>query len=422
MTSWTVDRIIYVTSVDPSLPNGPGVNEREFVLALHKRFGDRMRAVVPTPARPLEDFAGVNVRYLETRRVLTRPLQFLRAEREMERVVLEEVAAAPYDLLITRQRTLPIGFQRASRRLPIPYAMRHMTGRVPEGAPQESLKDLLAVRVAAPMDRAVWRDLGARAFAIDTCTNEHLERIAGGLGVDRAKIHHKDNTVNTDRFRPGRAAEAKAKLGLERFGRIVGYAGGFASQRGGEHMFRIAPAILKRFPDTGFVIVGGGTGMEGLKDRIREAGLADAFVTPGVVPYDAVPDYMATFDVGVALDNAAREKVVGNAYQKIRQYLSTGVPVVTGSNSTFVEAGLGSFVDSSDIGQFEAAVMHWLGLDETARAALREQAHRYAVENLSSAASLERQLRFWETRMAEQQGGAGVPPVAAETAATPVAA
>ena len=65
--------------------------------------------------------------------------------------------------------------------------------------------------------------------------------------------------------------------------------------------------------------------------------------------------------------------------------------------------------------------MHWLGLDEAARAALREQAHRYAVEHLSSAASLERQLRFWEERMAGTSATADVRPEPT-AAVAPVAA
>jgi glycosyltransferase involved in cell wall biosynthesis len=276
--------------------------------------------------------------------------------------------------------------------------MRHMTSRRSSHAVVEGAARAMVLRAMAPLDRAIWRDLGARAFAIDTPTAPYADQITEWLGVDREKIFVKDNTVNTARFQPGRRAEARSRLGLERFGRIVGYAGGHAHQRGGEQMFQTAANILARFPDTGFVIVGGGNGMEALKARIQAAGLEHAFVVPGIVPYDVVPDYISAFDVGVALDIFEREQSLGNAHQKIRQYLATGVPVVMGSDNVLVEQKLAVSVPANDIGAFEAAVLGWLELDDGARADFRDRARRYAVENLSTAASLVRQIEFWEER------------------------
>jgi len=400
MADQSIRRVIYATSVDPSLPNGPGVNEREFVLALHHRFGAAMTAIVPRPARPLEDFAPVNVRYLSGRRELSRPLDFLRAEREMAATVLAEVGAGDYDLLITRQRGFPYGFEHVSRRLPIPFALRHMTSRQPADAVVGRGPRQIALRVTRPFDHAIWRKLAARALAIDTPTAPYADLIARHFRVERDKIFVKDNTVNTTRFQPGGREAARAKLGLGHFGRIVGYAGGSADQRGGEQMFRGAPAILARRPDTGFVIVGGGAGMEGLKARIAAAGLAHAFVTPGVVPYEQVPDYISSFDVGVALDVSDREQRLGSAHQKVRQYLATGVPVVAGSGGVLVDQGLAAVAPPNDPAAFEAAVLGWLAMDDAARADFRERARRYAVDNLSAAASLDRQIEFWEQRLA----------------------
>ena len=43
---------VYSTEVDLSNNNGPGINEREFIDALLRRYSDKIRCVVPYPRDP----------------------------------------------------------------------------------------------------------------------------------------------------------------------------------------------------------------------------------------------------------------------------------------------------------------------------------------------------------------------------------
>ena len=47
--------ILYISSVDVSIGNGPGVNEREFILALYRAIGDRAHFLIPRPADVVAD-------------------------------------------------------------------------------------------------------------------------------------------------------------------------------------------------------------------------------------------------------------------------------------------------------------------------------------------------------------------------------
>jgi len=41
--------VLYISSVDISQPNGPGVNEREFVVFLSEKLGKRVSFILPKP-------------------------------------------------------------------------------------------------------------------------------------------------------------------------------------------------------------------------------------------------------------------------------------------------------------------------------------------------------------------------------------
>ena len=48
-------QVLYVSSADISFGDGPGVNERDFILALHKALGDRAHFLIPQPLNPVPE-------------------------------------------------------------------------------------------------------------------------------------------------------------------------------------------------------------------------------------------------------------------------------------------------------------------------------------------------------------------------------
>ena len=82
MLDWSEKSILYIAAVDPSSPNGPGVNEREFINTLFERFDARCHAVFVAPAKDLPEAALW--RYSVVKPVSRQnPLSFLKQQRDL---------------------------------------------------------------------------------------------------------------------------------------------------------------------------------------------------------------------------------------------------------------------------------------------------------------------------------------------------
>ena len=389
-------QIAYVNSFDLALSAGPNVNEREFVAALHKRIGGRLRVLIPRPSRPLPELEGCRVTYLR-RPERGQPLSWLLHERDLARQCLRLLDEQPVDLLVARIGVMPIGLARVMRSRRPRLALKHMTGfptafvRVQHGH-----RYLMAV-AAMPFRAWLTKRLARQAIGMDACTPQLAASISENLGVDPARVAVIDNGTNTERFAPRDRHSARARLGLERFDPIVGFVGGHPSQRGGIEMIQAARAILAKYPRAGFVIVGGGERLDALSRLAADLGVSDRVVLPGVVDYERVPEYVAAFDVGLALDIEERWDAIGNANQKIRQYLASGRPAIAtrGGNDFLVAHGLGTILESRDVEHVVSAIDRWLSLEPEAREALERRAVDFARRELSVAGLVEQRLAFW---------------------------
>jgi hypothetical protein len=101
-------RICYISNVDISLPNGPGVNEREFLWTLQRRTkekGDLAYVVIPKPSKKL-DFSLDNARYLGEDRGEKRRWRYLFHKLLMNwksiNIVKRLAARADVDLFVIR--------------------------------------------------------------------------------------------------------------------------------------------------------------------------------------------------------------------------------------------------------------------------------------------------------------------------------
>jgi len=110
---------------------------------------------------------------------------------------------------------------------------------------------------------------------------------------------------------------------------------------------------------------------------------------------------VASFDVGVALMPAADTLLVGNANQKVRQYLACGVPVISspGGELPLEDLGIGRIVEAGDIDGFVEAALWALRLDGDDRRMVSERARRFAVEELSVERTTTERLRIWSASL-----------------------
>ncbi len=63
-------KIIYTSVIDISKPNGPGVNEREFINCLLKKFKEQCSIIIPQPKSEVEELKGCSfVSYYKAKKI-----------------------------------------------------------------------------------------------------------------------------------------------------------------------------------------------------------------------------------------------------------------------------------------------------------------------------------------------------------------
>jgi len=395
-----IKKILYITSIDISMPKGPSVNEREFMWSLNDRFHENAHFLIPEPERSVPEIDGYHKTFL-VKINNKQPLTFLHHQIDLYRKGSCLLQNNAYDLIVTRIELLSIGLFFLLRKFRIPYAIKHLSGYPRNYLKAQKGIKLIAGRIIAPLEEKLMPWFAQKAIAADACTEGHINGALSNLNLDRNKIILIDNATNIDRFSPRDKHDARNKCGLSHFNPIVGFVGGRPWERGGMEMLSVAPHLIRKYPRIGFVIVGGGQGMNGLMREVEMNGLKAYFSFPGVVSYDDVTEYINSFDIGIAFDKPAHIGTIGNSNQKIRQYIACGKPVLTtpGGSEFVVEKGLGSIIDIGDIEQITRELIHWLSLNDLEKQAHEQIAIDYARNYLSVAKALEKRLEFWNRKL-----------------------
>jgi glycosyltransferase involved in cell wall biosynthesis len=385
--------ICYISHVDISLPNGPGVNEREFLLALREESmlrGDRASCIIPRPSLPL-DAPLPDAHFFRPSIPVSRfpSLNRLLANVQLARLIIGLNWRHDYDLHILRLSRTGLFIPVLLRLLGKPYGIKTLgntkkfnrAGRRPWNE-----------RIVTLLFRRILRD----SLATDVCTPQLEEYYRSGYGVDNIQVV--DNAVNVERFFPLDKYDCRETCGLGEFDRIVGYCGGRPSERGARQLVDIAPRLMERYPRAGIVIIGEDQDLDTLKMKARDHGLSARVRFMGTIPYTELNPFMNCFDVGVALDTAQRIDVIGNSSQKIRQFIACGVPVVCAGNTNtwLIREKLGSWVDPDDAEQLFHEICSWFDLPEDMKNLFRDRARRYAVDNLSTRMAYEKRYRAWK--------------------------
>lgn len=165
-----------------------------------------------------------------------------------------------------------------------------------------------------------------RVADMSIATNESYRRIAverGRMAPERVFVVRSGPSLERMQIRPPDPAC--------RHGRpfLVGYLGVIGPQEGLDYLLEAARRIvfdLKR-TDVHFGIVGGGTSLEGLRQRAAALGLGDHVTFTGRVPDDEMLAMLNTADICVNSDvyNAMNDKSTMN---KVMEYMALGKPIV----------------------------------------------------------------------------------------------
>lgn len=392
-------QILYVSSIDVSIGNGPGVNEREFILSLYEAIGDRAHFLIPRPMNEVSDLPDSVCTFSSPHRghsLRHFPGHVLSTMRLADQIT----SSRHFDLLVFRLDLLPFAPLYITRRHHIPYALKTL-GQGQMKVFNEKIGSFLGSSLAGANQLMV-RKLVNDAVAVDTVSSRQLHYLEQTLDAGPRKIVCIDNAVNTHRFFPTPTVEARRELGLEQYNPIIGYIGNHAAhERGGTQLIDAVPMLLPKYPKLGVVLLGDTNGGRNLPELAHKLGIADHCVFTGYVPFHQVPTYVNALDVGISL---LAPRYTGQSELKVRQYLACGKPVLAttpGSNDFLASENLGSLVHHDDMNSIVEELDRWLSLTEDERLELSARAFQYARDHLSTEQSLAVRMALWNERLAE---------------------
>jgi len=392
-------QILYISSVDISVGNGPGVNEIEFISGLHRTLGERAHFLIPRPKTSVSEVPepvctycsahhNHNLRYF--------PGHILSQWREADRLL----NTGRFDLLVFRLDLLPFAPLHIIRKQRVPFAIKTLG---------KGLMNVISERIGWPLgsllgklNQRMIRDLVSNALVIDTVSELQKSYLDEIFNTPPGKIVYIDNAVNTHRFFPMPAEEARKKTGLEKYHPIVGFAGNHAAERGGTQLIKAAPELLSKHPDLGIVILGNMNGNGDLLALAQRLGVEDHVCFTGYVPFNLVPTYINAFDIGTSLLSLKHQ---GQSELKVRQYIACGKPVLAttpGSNDFIAGNDLGSLVQVGDLTKIVIEIDRWISLTEGEKHHFAGRAFQYAQDQLSVEQMLHKRLLLWSERLNQQ--------------------
>ena len=176
--------------------------------------------------------------------------------------------------------------------------------------------------ISAPIPHNIAsRWLYRRATARVVTTGESLRtQVIRETGLDGERVDSVPTGIDLDRFSPGDKTMARRDLGLPVEGFLVGIVATLRSWKG--HRYLVDAIATIENSDVCLIVVGGGPGLENLKEQVRLLSIGDRVVLAGEQS-DVVP-WMRAMDVFV-LPSYANEGVP----QAIMQAMSCGIPVIT---------------------------------------------------------------------------------------------
>jgi glycosyltransferase involved in cell wall biosynthesis len=225
-------------------------------------------------------------------------------------------------------------------------------------------------RVALALQRAT------RLFSV----SDSLKRYAvEACGVPEGKVRVVGNGVDTQKFQPVDRALARAELGVAPDARVLVSVGGLVERKGFHRVIDLLPALIGRYPDLLYLVVGGG-GPEGdigvrLRAQVTALGLERHVRFLGPMPSERIKVPLSAADLFVlATSNEGWANVFLEA-------MACGLPVVTtdvgGNREVVSDARLGTVVPFGNGPALRAALEH--GLDHHwDRAAITEHARANA--------------------------------------------
>lgn len=404
------ERFLYVTEVDLSIDNGPGINEREGIDALVSVGGEQITCMAPAPRFPGKHFNSKVTYVFAHRSNLFRYLVHMLATLVK---ILKLHRQRPYNAVVFRLGMTPCVPWLVSRWLNIPIVLKTLAGHslfeIRQRPFSSRLMGLLTYRFSHKFIRS--------CYAADTVSQQYRQWLQHEYGIESSRLAYLPNGVNSELFKPKTPSRATIDSVGMPVDHLMGYVGAMEGLR---HIRDLILCVreVQHLGRIGLLLVGEGTERLNLERMVRSMGLEDRIKFTGAVSYGAVPAYLNRFDLAFDLSLVPLPFPGTLRYtsfsQKIPQYLSCGLPVITWdtADTRFLEAErIGRCVSIGDRGGLVAAISHLLCMDSDEKAQIRKRARAYAVKRFSTEALAAQRIKFWSqaSRLSPPgQVGAGI--------------
>jgi glycosyltransferase involved in cell wall biosynthesis len=169
--------------------------------------------------------------------------------------------------------------------------------------------------------------------------------------------------------------ELRATLGIEPSDFVIGKIARLFKLKGHDDLIDAAPEVLKRHPQTKFLLVGDGSLRQKLESRVREKGLEGHFVFTGLVPPWDVPRYVGIMDL---VTHLSRREGLARA---LPQAMAARRPTVAfdcdGASEVCISGLTGFLIPAGDTDAL-ASRLAQLAADEPRRRLMGERGQEFA--------------------------------------------
>lgn len=257
--------------------------------------------------------------------------------------------------------------------------------------------------------RHVARRALARADWVTACSDDLRDRTIR-LGADPARIETVPYGVDAERFRPDPAARARvrAALGLGEHDLVWFTAGRFVSKKGFEFLIDALGALAPRWPAAKLVLAGGGDLDAALRARVRDRGVADRVVFPGVLAQGDIAAHLAAADIAVVPSVHDEQGNVDGLPNTVMESLASATPLlashVAGIPSVVTHDDTGLLVPERDVPALAAALERLMGAPDV-RARLGQQARAHVLAHHTWAHVAERMEGAYEHAAERRRSG-----------------
>jgi glycosyltransferase involved in cell wall biosynthesis len=370
-------KILYSSSVDITRPNGPGVNEFQFVSTALTLRDVEFYFVIPEPEYSVSvKFPADRMCYVPSHRRRS-PLQLVKHLFYRYIAIRKILKKHHIDGIVFRSDVFPI----------VDYLIA-ASGKIPVwfktfGNGAYSVIDSKAwpIRMLKPLNQWLVGKVLQYAKGVDVVSDIHADMLRRNYSIPPKKVVVLDNKVDTNIFTPINKNEARNRLGLPLNVPIIGYVGNFANKRGGMELVTIISTLLSRGLDCyGVIVSGDGHGIDQLRILAQRKDVADRVRFEIGVPVTGVPTWMSAMTIGVSF----REND-GCSELKVRQYVACGIPVIASAlvNSFLQEHDIGSVVERTDEQATADAAELWINRMAEESGSVSSRIRQYAVDNLS---------------------------------------